>query len=628
MASSVDICPVCLQRFGDARVLPCLHNMCKACVDRMAVTATDGVISCSVCRTSATLPPNGAAGLPKDVSVSSTHASDNCGLTQCGMCDDDKTRKKPTMWCKQCRLPLCNEHTAPHVISASSSGEVHIVVPLSMAKEDIENQLSVGKGSTPKCVHHGEALKFHCGTCDVAICGSCTAIGDHKKHDGVRLIKDILKERKTQVSNKVDTLEKEVVPKLERSLQAVDNVSTELTRRADEVRTDIRKAGKQAVEMVEAHVEQMVQEVDDLELSRCKVLDRQRDELKSHLDEAKNAIQFRDRMMTHTSDSEEEAHFSILHALKTRTEALITTHIKEEPQHHSNLEFKAASDGDLAIKTKEGIGKVIPCQASARHCQIEGSATRIVQKGKPIDITIRAKDRNGDFLTTGGDTVSSRWVPMVSAENTPRTTIVDNNNGTYTASCVCPSVGTFHLEVYVNAEKIAMQVKIACTVHTDLFDPAESHPSITISEDEQKASLHTDPGDYVSVLGKTPMRSGEYTWRVKISNADPYCQALGIAPKPLSPQRKSDHQSVAYCLYTNGNALVRDGINVPPRLPGIFWKPSANDTFQLDLNCDRHTLQIKNLRSGESTTFSNLPDKEYFQFVSMMIQGQSMEFIE
>ena len=135
-ASPIDTCPVCLQKFGDARVLPCLHNMCKTCVDRMAVTSTDGVISCSVCQTSVTLPLNGAAGLPKDVSVSSTHASDKCRSSECGMCDDGKTRNRPTMWCKQCHLPLCTEHTVPHIVSASSRGEGHLIVPISMATSD------------------------------------------------------------------------------------------------------------------------------------------------------------------------------------------------------------------------------------------------------------------------------------------------------------------------------------------------------------------------------------------------------------------------------------------------------------------------------------------------------------
>ena len=176
------------------------------------------------------------------------------------------------------------------------------------------------ESAAPMCPNHGESLKYHCGTCDVAICGACTAIGDHKRHDNVRLIKDIFNDRKTEVNANVDTLESDVVPKLEHSIQAVDNVSMEVARHADEIRTNIRKAGKQAVDMVEAHVEQMVQEVDDLELSRCKVLDRQRDELKSHLDAAKNAIHFRNRVMELTGPGK-ETHFSLLHALEMRPQA-------------------------------------------------------------------------------------------------------------------------------------------------------------------------------------------------------------------------------------------------------------------------------------------------------------------
>ena len=627
MASPVDICPVCLQRFGDARVLPCLHNMCKACVDGMAFTATDGVISCSVCRTSVTLPPNGATGLPKDVSVSSTHAtSDDCGSPECGMCDDDKTRKKPTMWCKQCRLPLCNEHTAPHVISASSSGEVHIVVPLSMADEESKNQLSVGKCSTPKCAHHGESLKYHCGTCDVAICGDCAVIGDHKKHDNVRLIKDILNERKTDVNAKVDTLENEVVPKLEHSIQAVDNVSMELTRRADKVRTDIRKAGKQAVDMVEAHVEQMVQEVDDLELSRCKVLDRQRDELKSHLDAARNAIQFRNRIIR-MSDSREETNFSLLHTLGTRTEALITTHVKEEPQHHSNLEFKAASDGDLATKTKESIGKVIPCQASARHCEIEGSATRKGTKGQVISITIRAKDSNGKTVTTGDDIITTQWATMTATECMPAVSIKNHHNGTHSISCICPSAGTFQLQVYVNGEKMATDVTITCATFSLAFDPSECHPSVTISEDGQKAAFQGTPTEFLSVLGSSPMRTGQHTWKMKIGR-NPRYYMLGIAPKPLSPCREQDHEISAYCWLTSlkGRQFYRHGIQSIATLPGKFAE--TDDTVQLDLDCDLHALQIRNLRTGKAAAFSNLPDKEYFKFASLLYSNSSVEFVE
>ena len=94
--------------------------------------------------------------------------------------------------------------------------------------------------------------------------------------------------------------------------------------------------------------------------------------------------------------------------------------------------------GLVCVKTKESVGKVIPCQASAKHSEIEGSATRRVEKGRTESITVRSKDRNGVNLTTGGDVITARFTSdMAAAQNSPTTTITDNNNGTYTISCAC-----------------------------------------------------------------------------------------------------------------------------------------------------------------------------------------------
>ena len=290
--SSINVCPVCLDNFVDARVLQCLHSVCKTCVDKMLVTAADGHVKCPVCRATVTLPSGGAACLPKDVTVLGTPIGGES--LACDLCDDDKTKKKPTTWCKTCRLAFCDGHAVPHMISAGSNGEMHNVVLLHLAMQEISRESTHGqRGVVPMCSRHNQPIRFHCGPCDVAICGDCGTIGDHRNHEPVRYIEEIIEERKREVFEKVDRLESEFTRKLEHSLQAVDHVSTELARRADEVRTDIRQAGKRAVQMLEAHVEQMVQDVDALEESRSKVLDQQEDELKSFLDSARNAIRFK-----------------------------------------------------------------------------------------------------------------------------------------------------------------------------------------------------------------------------------------------------------------------------------------------------------------------------------------------
>ena len=624
MASPADVCPVCLGNFNDPRVLPCLHSVCKGCVDKMDVTADDGEVRCPICRDAARLPSDGAAALPTDVTVStSSNLSDDCGAAQCRLCDE-RSRKKPSGWCEKCQIALCDAHIGAHIITAVSRGETHTIVPLaSVAEHHAEGTSSPKQPASPLCSTHGEKLKFYCGTCDVAICGDCTAIGDHKKHDNIRRIKDILEERKKKVSSKVDKLEKDVVRKLEHSLRCVDGVSTDLAQQADGVRSEIRQAGRRVVALVEAQVEQMVEEVDGLEHSRCKVLDQQRDKLKSHLDAAKGAISFRDRIMQH--DQGDEAQFSLLHALDIRATALLATHIDEQPQHHSRIMFKEAGDANRACKMKESIGDIIPCQASAKHSEIENGASRTVCKGKTTNISIRAKDKNCKRLTTGGDAVSARFTDIPAEENAPPTTISDNGDGSYTISCACPSKGSFQLEVYINRAKMADTITMACVDFIATFDASLCHRDIVISEDRKKACIQhqTVSGYNLSVFGSSSMHSGHYTWKVKVGNLLAY-HSLGVVSKPFSPDRDSDCTNTAYCWFNEGTKCYRDGVRVTNHFPS--W--SANDTFQLDLNCDQHTLQITNLRSMETSTFTNLPDKEYFVFASLRQPGNSVELLE
>lgn len=66
---------------------PCLHSCCRACIDKMSVTAkVGGKLSCPVCRFAFRLPSNGAMDLPKDVTkrrIRKRHLS-------CGLCDEQR----------------------------------------------------------------------------------------------------------------------------------------------------------------------------------------------------------------------------------------------------------------------------------------------------------------------------------------------------------------------------------------------------------------------------------------------------------------------------------------------------------------------------------------------------------
>ena len=484
---------------------------------------------------------------------------------------------------------------------------------------DLESSSESGHAEdvVPKCPQHNEPLKFHCESCDVAICGDCGTIGDHRRHEPVRYIKDIVDERKRQVAEKVDRLESEFTRKLERSLQAVDHVSTELTRRADEVRTDIRQAGKRAVQMVEAHVEQMVQDVGDLEAARLKVLDRQKDELQAFLDSANNAVRFKERIMQ--LDIGKETLFPLLQSLETRTAGLLSSQIHEEPQHHSKIRFLPAGDMDLVSKAKKAIGKMCHCQASAKHSEIEGGTSRKIEQRKAVKVTIKTKDHNGRRLTTGGDIISTQITPT-SGQTMPPSTITDNNDGSYIVSISSQLTGCLRVEVFVNGEKMATDLDITVTSPSYRFDRNECHSNINISEDRRKATNTAHPYLFhFSVLGSTSMTSGQFSWKMKGSGH----HMFGVSTKPSPTSHHDDYDKVAYCWYMNYCAYHRDGVQCSQKEVNSF----NNDTIQLDLDCDRHELQIKNLSTGQTSTLSNLPTKEYFQYACFYGYGQA-EFTE
>ena len=578
------------------------------------MTASDGNVICPVCRASVTLPSSGTAALPKDVVELETSE-----VFECASCDDDKTRKKAKAWCKECRLAFCLEHAGPHVVSASSSsGKPHSVISLShpMGESASESSRSCAGGVVSMCPQHDQPLRFHCGSCDVAICGDCVAIGDHQDHKPVRYIKDIVDERKQRVAEKVDKLEREFTEKLERSLSAVDHVSTELARRADEARTDIRQAGKQAVRMVEAHVEQMVQEIDDMEASRCKVLDRQRDELKSFLDSAQNAVRFKERVMQ--LNVGKETLFSLLQTLETRATSLLSSHFFEQPQHHSRITISTASDSDLASKSKEAVGKVLPCQASAQHSVLEGSTSKTTGVGTDLCVIVVAKDCDRQHINTGGDVISVRCTPLSRDGSRPRVTVKNNDGGLYTVAITSHAEGKYQANVFVNGEKMATSLNCAFLAPFR-FDHKEHHDQIVVSQDSKKAT--NSEGGYNSILGITPMSQGRYTWKMRLMTD---CTIfLGVSTKPAPTSHYDDYNEVAYCWDLNYGAYYRDGVQCSQKK----IKAGMGDVMQLDLDCDRHTLKITNLRNGETGTFSNLPDKEYFQYAAMYGSG-FVEFVQ
>ena len=173
------VCAVCYEKGCDRRVLPCLHSCCARCINQLALRSEsrDFDLQCPLCRTRVRLPPDGAAGLPKDPTQSEVEEH------SCSACKDKGQTGKATVWCKTCKCALCTNHVGTHMMSGSGPSS-HLVGDLPRSSSNSTS----GEDPPSVCVKHKSPLEYFCKRCNVAVCGGCVAIGAHQGHRPVVLI--------------------------------------------------------------------------------------------------------------------------------------------------------------------------------------------------------------------------------------------------------------------------------------------------------------------------------------------------------------------------------------------------------------------------------------------------------
>ena len=606
--TSSSVCAVCYEKGSDRRLLPCLHSCCARCIDQLALRSESGDfdLQCPPCRTRVRLPPDGAAGLPKDPTQSEVeeHA--------CSACKDEGQTGKATVWCRTCKCALCTSHVGSHMVSGSGPSS-HLVGDLPKPGSTVLDEPSF----VPMCVKHKSPFEYFCKRCNVAVCGGCVAIGAHQGHRPVVLMKDVNAERHAKVQAKGQRLKTVALPRAEAAMSNVDQVTVELTQGARKLRGEVRAAAERAVNTIRASEQQKLQEIDDIEVVRLKTLDRQKDELKRHTEALKTAIALTDKLVK-VEEGGGRAPARLLEALDKRTTELESMEISDIPERHSHITFETVTDDDLIAKANELVGTVIPCGASAQHSFVEGNKNKTTQEGQSAIFTLVAKDDKGKPLAQGGDlvraTVSST---PAKAGNFPPVEVKDNGNGRYDIHCSTPCAGEYAIKISVNGTFLANTLSVTCRNQLDFhFDQAQCHANITISPDKLTVT-HTGQSGWSMVLGSRGVRLGQHSWKVRVNKSKYMYVWVGVMDK--HKRTRSDDFNRSYSWFGHNGKKCENG-----KLTKSIGPFQVNDVTRLDVDCDTHTLRIFNHRSGETATIADLPDVELFPFFETYNQNDSL----
>ncbi|XP_075948555.1 E3 ubiquitin/ISG15 ligase TRIM25 isoform X1 [Anarhichas minor] len=243
-------CPVCLDLYRDPHLLPCGHNFCKTCLDRLKRQADRGRFRCPECRDSHRCGTNfqknfklaniaddyrhrrratTAALKSRELLPSSLSAQQARSLfaVPCDYCpsvaaeasgisavgegsssssaatvsqeDDDKQQQAAAAvsmfavkTCLKCEVSMCQEHVKPHLELPAFREH-----PLTEPMNDLWKR---------KCPDHDEIYRYYCMDDKICVCNACTIEGGHSGHT-LKTLKNTMKDLKGSLDKQLYRVE-------------------------------------------------------------------------------------------------------------------------------------------------------------------------------------------------------------------------------------------------------------------------------------------------------------------------------------------------------------------------------------------------------------------------------------
>lgn len=551
------VCPSCQKRFVTPLLLPCLHSMCKKCIDAENISPTNGKIPrCPTCSQSLNVGKEFPLNFVASNMVNLAAVCENTALDF--VCDSCETEgEKVTMRCSHCHLFLCEFCTTAH--RRISATKTHLLQPV----EDLRGQIF--KGNHLKrlsfCSYHlSERLCYFCETCNETICGQCS-LTTHEEHE-YRKIDEVAKTLKVNMVNLVEQIKGKQKHLSEQAHILEEEIST-LQNHQTKIRTSIEEHFQLLIEALTNRMNELVNEVESLCATKFDLLFSRQEKLKQTTRHANSCCLFTEDAVKQGSE------FEILSVGEVVIQRL-TSLIVEIEQHSKNLEPGSGDCNSIElILEKEKIVNDIshlghvkeetsstPCEPTLCILSPAAKQHQHVITGEVNRMSLTAVNNQGKRRQRGGDKVKLSF-SLVSSRVTPDNAgfkygCQDNKDGTYTLAYVITKPDTYWLHVSVNGHPVADS---PVTVTVRPRDWISSH-LILRSEDcggfSHPYSVIVDAHDHVLV-------ADSHNHRIKILSVK------GEILKTIGSQGRLEGQfNFPYCLALSrrGNLIVvSDGQN-------------------------------------------------------------------
>uniref|UniRef100_UPI003AB10084 tripartite motif-containing protein 2 isoform X1 n=1 Tax=Centroberyx gerrardi TaxID=166262 RepID=UPI003AB10084 len=517
------ICSICLDRYENPKVLPCLHTFCERCLQNY-IPAHSLTLSCPVCRQTSILPEKGVAALQSNFFI--TNLMD--------------VLQRPPDSCSQ-------EAAALSTITTVATGQLL---------------------SCPN--HGGNVMEFYCPPCETAMCQECTS-GEHAEHPTVPL-KDVVEQHKASLQDQLDAVKKRL-PEIDSALLMLSEILQQLTSQKSSIEDDIHTTFDELQKTLNVRKSVLLMELEVNYGLKQKVLQAQLDTLLQGQEGINSSCNFTEQALSHGSEAEV---LLVKKQMSERLSELASQELPLQPGENDQLDFLVETEG--LKKSIHNLGTIVTTNAVASETVATGEGLRQCVVGLPTSITITTKDKDGELCKMGNAIITAEI--STPDGSTGEGEIQDNKNGTYEYLYTAPKEGSFTLSLRLYDQHIkGSPFKIRAIKSIDvsptsdgmkkrLKSPGSGHikqkaikrPASMYSTGKRKENPIED--DLIFRIGTKGRNKGEFT------------NLQGVAASSLGKVLIADSNNQCVQIFSN-DGQFKSRFGVRGRTPGQLQRPTG-----------------------------------------------------